>query len=206
MEYNTQRNKLIISEYGRNVQKMIEHCVSIEDREQRSKTAKLIVSVMGQMNPKSREAGDYKQKLWDHMYIISDFKMDVDSNYPPPSKDLLNAKPEPIAYSENKIKYRHYGKNTEKIIEKAITYEEGAEKDALIKTIANHMKKSYLNWNRNSVNDELILLHLEELSDSKLQMNKDDRLSHTNEILARNKKRKIVKPTNNGKRPRKRQE
>jgi len=203
MEYNTIRNKLLMSEYGRNVQKMIEHCISIEDREKRTKTAELIVNIMVQMNPKGKEAGDYKQKMWDHLLIISEFKLDVDSPYPKPEKNMLVNKPAPVPYSDQKIRFRHYGKNVEKIIEKAIEFEEGPEKDALIKTIANHLKKSYLNWNRNSVDDELILIHLSELSKDQLKMSENDKLSHTNEILARNKKKKVDKPTNkNNHRPR----
>lgn len=190
MEYNTKRNPLIISEYGRNVQKMIYDCMQIEDREKRSKTAELIVKVMAQMTPKVKEAGDYKQKLWDHLYMISDFKLDVDSPYPMPDKDVLNEKPRPLKYSENNIKFRHYGKIIQGIIEKAITYEEGAEKEQLVSNIANHLKKSYLNWNRNSVDDQLILDHLEYLSKGNLKLQEDQKLSHTSEILARNKKKK----------------
>lgn len=207
MEYNTLRNKLIMGEYGRNVQRMIEHCVTIEDREKRTKTAELIVNVMSQMNPKTREAGDYKQKLWDHLYIISEFKLDVDSGYEMPKIDFRSTKPEKIDYTDMNITYKHYGKNIEMIIEKAIKYPEGPEKDALIKTIANHLKKSYLTWNRNSVDDELIIRHLDELSGSNLRMNEEDKLSHTNEILARNKKKKTVKPPSSGysNRPKRRQ-
>ena len=192
MEYNTARNKLVISEYGRNIQKMIEYATTIEDREQRNKSANLIVNIMAQMNPRIRESGDYKHKLWDHMFIISDLKLDVDSPYPKPSKNILYSKPEKIPYQDNNIRFRHYGKNIEKIINKAIKYEDGPEKDALIKTIANHLKKSYLNWNRDSVNDELILDHLASLSKDNLKLNKEVRLNNTSEILERNKRKKFV--------------
>ena len=138
MEYNTARNKLVISEYGRNIQKMIEYTTNIEDSEKRNKSANFIINIMAQMNPRIRESGDYKHKLWDHMFMISDFKLDVDSPYPKPSKNILYSKPEKIPYQDNHIKFRHYGKNIEKIINKAIEYEDGPEKDALIKTIANH--------------------------------------------------------------------
>lgn len=193
MEYNTQRNKMIIPEYGRNIQKMIDQCIAIPDRDQRTRFAYLIVSVMGQMVPKGKESGDMKQKLWDHLFIISDFKLDVDSPYPPPRKDVLQAKPDPVPYSDEDFRYRHYGKNIERIIEKAAEYPEGPEKDALIKTIANHLKKSYLNWNRNSVDDELIMENLEELSKGKIKASTDLQLSHTSEILKSNKK-KSTKP------------
>ena len=202
MEYNSQRIKLIIPEYGRNIQKMIDHCIAIEDREKRTRTAELIVNVMAQMSPKSRESGDYKQKMWDHLYIISGFRLDVDSPYPPPPRDILYTKPRRIPYSEGHIRFRHYGKNIEAIIEKAISYPEGPEKVALIKTIANHLKKSYLNWNRNSVDDDLILSHLDTLSRHKLKLGEDFKLNNTSDILQRNKKKKFIKPINgNGNQP-----
>lgn len=199
MEYNTGRDKLIISEYGRNVQKLVKHALSIEDREKRTKFAKVIVQIMGQLNPSARETSDYLHKLWDHLYIISDFKLDVDSPYPPPSKEILTTKPEMIQYRDNNIRYKVYGSNIEKIIKVAKTFEEGPEKKALIHTIANHLKKSYLNWNRDSVNDELIFEHLEKLSSGDLKLHEDLSLSTTNDILAKNKRKKPTKQTSQGK-------
>ena len=195
MEYNTTRDKLIISQYGRNVQKLIKHAITIEDREKRTNFAKMIIQIMGQMNPHARDSGDFRHKLWDHLHIISDFKIDVDSSYDAPSKEQLAKKPEKLKYKEDKIKYKVYGSNLEKIIEIAKDYEEGAEKDALVHAIANHMKKSYLSWNRDSVNDELIFEHLEKLSDGKLKLKEGQRLTSTNEILAKNKKKKPTKDT-----------
>lgn len=199
MEYNTGRDKLIISEYGRNVQKLVNHAIAMEDREKRTKFAKMIVQIMGQLNPASRDTSDYMHKLWDHLYIISDFQLDVDSPYPPPSREILTAKPEMIQYRDNSIKYKVYGSNIEKIIKVAKTFEEGPEKEALIHTIANHLKKSYLNWNRDSVNDELIFEHLEKLSAGDLKLHDDLSLSTTNDILAKNKKKKVTKPERPGK-------
>jgi hypothetical protein len=197
MEYNTQKTKLIIAEYGRNLQQMAHDCAIIEDREKRTRTAEFIVNVMAQMNPKVKESGEYRQKLWDHLYIMSDFTLDVDSPYPPPSREVLTYTHKSLKYQQGSIRYRHYGKNIESIIEKAVTYEEGPEKEALIQTIANHLKKSYLNWNRNSVDDDVILKNLAELSKNRLQLSEDHKLSHTSEILARNKKKKFVKPGSN---------
>jgi hypothetical protein len=193
MEYNTQKSKLVMAEYGRNLQQMAEECTRIEDREKRTRTAEFIVNVMAQMNPKVKESGDYRQKLWDHLYIITDFKLDVDSPYPPPSKEVLKFDHKPLNYKEGDIKYRHYGKNVELIIEKASTYEEGPEKEALVRTIANHLKKSYLNWNRNSVDDQVIIKNLADMSNGKLIVPENQKLSHTSEILARNKKKKYSK-------------
>ena len=190
MEYNTQREKLVIPEYGRNVQKMIEFTVNVKDREKRNKYARIIVNIMAQMNPSIREQSDYMHKLWDHLYIISDFKLDVDSPFPPPDKDIIRRKPDPVPYSDNNITFRHYGKYVERLIEKIAEMEDGQEKDMLIKIIANHLKKSYLTWNRDSVNDETIFKHLEELSGGRLKLTDDHELVSTSELLSRSRSRK----------------
>ncbi|MBL7137628.1 MAG: DUF4290 domain-containing protein [Bacteroidales bacterium] len=197
MEYNTTRGPMAIAEYGRNIQKMIEYITTIEDHEKRTKAAKFIVNVMAQMHPQVKESGDYKHKLWDHLYLISDFKLDVDSPYPPPPPQVLSSKPESISCHDTEIEYRHYGKNITLMIEKAAIYEEGPEKDALAKAIANHMKKSYLNWNRDSVTDELIEEQLGVLSKGALKLKQDMKLATTSDILARNKKRRPFRPKEN---------
>ena len=183
MDYNSTREKLIIPEYGRNVQQMAAYVVSIEDREKRTNMAKALISVMAQLHPENKDTQDYKQKLWDHLYIISGFKLDVDGPYPAPASDIIERKPLQVPYPQNNIRFRPYGKNIEKIIQKACEFEDGPEKDALVKNIANHLKKSYLNWNRDSVNDELITGHLDELSRGKLKLSDDARLAHTNDLL-----------------------
>lgn len=193
MDYNTQRELMSLAEYGRHLHRMVEDCCKIEDREKRTRTAEFIVNVMAQMNPKVKESGDYRQKLWDHIFIISDFKLDVDAPYPPPSQEVLHSKPRTFKNAQDPIRYRHYGKYIEQIIEKAALYDEGPEKDALIHTIANHLKKSYLNWNKNTVDDDVILKNLAELSKNRLKPADEFKLSHTSEILARNKKKKFVK-------------
>ena len=190
MEYNTTRKRLEMPEYGRNVQKMINYAVSIEDKERRLKVAHVIVNIMAQMHPKLRETADYKQKLWDHLVIISNWQLNVEGPYPEPPRDVLASKPDRVPYSEGKIKYRPYGKNIEAIIDKAIEHEEGPAKDAFMRGIANHLKKSYLNWNRDSVNDELIFEHFADLSNGKLVLDEEFKLNETSDILARNKKKK----------------
>jgi hypothetical protein len=198
MEYNTTRNHLEMPEYGRNIQKMILYAIATEDKERRLKVAQVIVNIMAQMHPKVKDQGDYKNKLWDHLYIISDWKLDVDGPYPPPSKEELFSKPGRVPYSIAKIKFKPYGKHIEAVIEKAIAYDEGPEKDAFMRAIANHLKKSYLNWNRDSVNDDLIFEHFKELSDGKLVLDENFKLNETNDILARNKKKKFTgKPRDN---------
>lgn len=197
MEYNSQREKMIIPEYGRNVQKMIEYAKTIEDREKRTKSAEVIVRVMAGMNPQIKNENDYMHTLWDHLYIISNFELDVDSPTPMPEKEILHRKPERVEYSDKKIRIKNYGKYIEKVIDATIALEEGPEKEALILLIANHLKKSYLNWNRDSVNDETILNHLAELSKGKLVLTDLQNLSSTSDILARNKtKKKKFTPKN----------
>lgn len=208
MEYNSQREGLKISEYGRNIQKMIDQTVLIEDREVRTRTAYAIVSIMSQLNPAVKDSTDYQRTLWDHMHIISGFKLDVDGPFPAPEREKLYKRPEKIPYSDNDIRFRHYGKNIEMIIKKAIDFEEGEEKEALILTIANHLKKSYLNWNRESVTDDAIVSHLREFSGGKLDLDEETKLTATKEILARNilKKKKLAQQKgrdNTGKRKRK---
>ncbi len=190
MEYNTSRSKMNISEYGRNIQKMIEYAITVEDKEKRNKLARNIINVMGQLNPHLRDVSDFKHKLWDHLFIMSDFKLDVDSPYPKPSPEVLTRKPEKLKYSSNDITYKHYGRHIERMIEKACELPEGQEKDALTKLIANHMKKSYLTWSRETVSDDEIAEHLSKLSGGKLKLDKNVRLNHTSDILSKNKKRK----------------
>ncbi|MCF8233621.1 MAG: DUF4290 domain-containing protein [Bacteroidales bacterium] len=193
MEYNSTRDKLIIPEYGRNVQKLIKFTMDMKDRDERTRMAHLIVSIMAQMNPTVKETSDYKRKLWDHMYFISDFKLEVDSPYPKPSADILTEKPKPLGYKEGDPKFRHYGKNVEKLIKAAVDFEDGEVKDALVMTIANHMKKAYLAWNRESVSDELIEDHLKSLSGGRLELKEDQQLNSTSDILAKTRKKKFVK-------------
>jgi len=205
MDYNSVREKLIIPEYGRNVQKMIQHSLTIDDREKRTSFVKYIVGVMTQMHISTGSYGDFNHMIWDHLHIISDYKMDVDSPYPMPDREKIEAKPKTVKYSEGNIKYRPYGSNIEKMIRLAMTYEEGEEKDSLVENIANHLKKAYLNWNRDSVEDEVILHHLSVLSDGKLILKEGFSFKATDEILSQNAKRKWVdnrggkggsKPTN----------
>lgn len=195
-DYNTRRPQMIIPEYGRNIQKMVEHAITVEPREERNKVAQSIINVMGQLNPHLRDIVDFKHKLWDHLFIISDFKLDVDSPYPIPDKETIFKKPEPLAYPQNKIKFKHYGKSVENFIAEAIKMKDGEEKTELIRAIANLMKKSYLTWNRESVDDDLIFSDLKLLSKGQLQVDSDFKLEQTNDILALNVKKKA---TNNHK-------
>lgn len=185
MEYNTSLPHMIIPEYGRNIQKMIDFAISVENREERNRVAQAIINVMGQLNPHLRDVTDFKHKLWDHIFIISDFKLDVDSPYPKPTRETFQTKPDKVAYPSNDIRYKHYGKTVERIIAKAKDYQEGEEKNALVEQIANLMKRSYLTWNRDSVNDEVILKHLDELSKGELKLANSSALRSTQAFVQR---------------------
>lgn len=199
MEYNTAREVMAIPEYGRNVQKMVDYAVSIEDRETRLEMAKLIVEIMANMNPHIKVTNDYEHRLWDHLYIISDFKLDVDGPFSPPEKKNVYSRPKRLSYSDDHIRFKHYGLNLEKIINNAIQIEEGPEREEATRLIANYMKRSYLTWNRESVSDELILAHLEELSGGKLKLGKDDVLVAASDILSSNKSSKRKKSSQKNK-------
>ncbi len=200
MQYNTSRKTLIISEYGRSIQEMVEYAVQLEDREERTKAANTIVKAMAILNPQLREFADYKHKLWDHLYIISDFKLDCDSPFPMPDKDLTHVRPSPMPYPQKNIKLRHYGSTIELMIKEALKMEEGPEKQQVVEAIANFMKMSYLTWNRDSVDDEVIREQLREFSGGKLEIREDMKLTtrfiDLREADRRNQKNKNLKRRN----------
>ena len=183
MEYNTEREKIVISEYGRNIQVMIRHLMEIEDRKQRTEAAYFIVSVMAQMNPQVKESNDYMHKLWDHLHIIADYKLDVDSPYPVPTPEMQKKKPEHVGYQKNNIRYGHYGQYIYDVVKKVKEMEDGPKKQTILINIANQMKRDYLNWNRDTVNDLLILDDLYKISGEEITLPMDTKLIPTNEIL-----------------------
>lgn len=181
--YNTDRPKMLIPEYGRNVQKMVDHCVSLADKEERNKVAKAIIKVMGELNPHLRDVEEYKPKLWTHLFIMSDFQLDVDSPYPLPEREKLSGKPNKVDYPQTRIKVGHYGKTVELMIAKACEMDKGEERTALEKHCASLMKRFHLTFNSDSVEDDAILSHLSKLSDGKIQLSDTSFLPNTNEIL-----------------------
>ncbi len=188
MKYNTAREKLSIAEYGRHVQNMVSYLLTIEDREKRTESAKVVVSSMAQMNPVIKTSSDYEHILWDHLYIISDFKLDVDSPYPPPPKEKMNFKPKRLDYGKHNIELRHYGKYIIDMIKKVADFEPGEEKMAITILLANQMKKSYLMWNRESVQDAVIGKHLAELSNGKLLLPEEVILVSTSSVVQKTTK------------------
>ena len=188
MEYNTSLSKLIIPEYGRHIQKLVNHCVSLDTKEERNTMAKAIIDVMGNLQPHLRDVPDFKHKLWDQLHIMSDFKLDADSPYEKPSKEELQEKPDRLKYPKSASKYRFYGNNIQIMIDTALTWEEGEMKEALVYTIANHMKKCFLSWNKDTVEDAIIFDHLFELSNGKFDLrNSDEVLSEAKELLKNRK-------------------
>lgn len=170
MEYNTDRNQLQLPEYGRIIQILVEQCRATEDRAKRNDMAHAIVSFMGQRNPQLRDEENYKHKLWDHLFILSDYNLDVDAPYPFPTEEQLSERPKRMDYPKLQGDYKFYGKSILQLIEKAIALTEGDEKDALIQVIANNMKKSYNIYNRENVQDDVIFRHLKELSENRLDL------------------------------------
>ncbi len=189
LEYNAERSALFIPEYGRHLQKLIDQVVVIEDREERNKAARYVINVMGTLNPHLRDVPDFQHKLWDQIFIMSDFKLEVDSPHPIPTRDVINLKPERLPYPQKNPKYRFYGNNITSMINIANSWEEGELKSALIMVIANHMKKSYLSWNKDTVTDQVIFEHLYELSDGRINLSQsEEELSTTTDLIRTNKK------------------
>jgi hypothetical protein len=195
LEYNTERPHLIIPEYGRHFQKMVDHAVSIEDPVERNNVANAIISVMGNLQPHLRDVPDFQHKLWDQLFIMSDFKLDVKSPFPITSKEILQQRPEALEYPQNFPKYRFYGNNIKRMIDVAVEWEEGDKRSGLEYAIANHMKKCYLNWNKDVVDDSAIFKHLLELSNGQIDLAaKGESLTDSGQFL----KNRIAKtPRNN---------
>lgn len=189
LEYNSERQHLIIPEYGRHLQKLIDQATAIPDREERNKSAKYIIQVMGGLNPHLRDVPDFQHKLWDQLFIMSDFRIEVDSPYPIPSREVLQLKPDVLKYPQNFPKYRFYGNNIKYMIDVANKWEDGELKNALVKVIANHMKKSYLSWNKDSVKDDVIFEHLYELSNGKINLTQSsEELLNSTDLMRTNKR------------------
>jgi len=184
LEYNSERTLMIIPEYGRHIQKLVDHCVALETKEERNTMAKAIVDVMGNLQPHLRDVPDFKHKLWDQLFIMSSFDLDADSPYDRPSKEELQEKPESLPYPKSASRYRYYGNNIQTMINVALSWEEGEKREALVYTIANHMKKCYLNWNKDTVDDAVIFKHLLDLSDGQIDLtNSEETLSKSENLL-----------------------
>jgi hypothetical protein len=189
-DYNTSRKHLVLPEYGRNIQKMVDLIMATEDRTERNRLAQALIAVMGNLNPHLRDIHDFKHKLWDHLAIMSDFKLDIDYPYDVPVPESFQEKPKIVPYPQSPIRYKHYGKVLEQMVNYACTMEEGEERRAIISIIGNHMKKSYLTWNREAVDDQVIVNDLMVLSKGKIKLDDTYKLEETREILNKGKKKR----------------
>ncbi|MDR1331631.1 MAG: DUF4290 domain-containing protein [Tannerella sp.] len=174
MDYNTEKERLVLPDYGRNIQNMVNYCITIEDRRQRNHCANTIINIMGNMFPHLRDVNDFKHILWDHLAIMSDFRLDVDYPYETVQKENLNKRPPRLTYSNSRITYRHYGQLLEQMVQKATEQADGPDRDALVNLLANHMKKAFMMWNKDTVDDRKILKDLYELSDGKIVLSEEN--------------------------------
>lgn len=198
MDYNTSRKKLALPEYGRNIQRMVDYILAVDDREERNRLAYSLVNIMGNMNPQLRDIDDFKHKLWDHLAIMSDFKLDIDYPYELPNYENLNQPPNRVPYQTKTRNYRHYGNTIKLFIKEAEKLTDPEAKDALAILIAEHMKKSYYNWNKFAVADDMIFNDLATLSKGELKLDiAKVNLAEIKEPLARGKvivkKKKIIR-------------
>jgi|TARA_B100001093_G_scaffold137973_1_gene130509 hypothetical protein len=201
LEYNSEREDLIIPEYGRHIQKMVNMAINCKDKVERNNMSKAIIGVMGNLNPHLRDVPDFQHKLWDQLFIMSQFQLDVDSPYSKPIKEVFEQKPKKLNYPQNHPKYRFYGNNIKKMIDVAVTWDDGEMKSQLVYIIANHMKKCFLNWNKDTVEDSVIFQHLTELSGGKIITDLIDKpLSDSKDLISFSSK-KHSKSGKKGKKP-----
>jgi hypothetical protein len=193
-DYNTQRKRMALPEYGRNVQKMVDHLKTIEDRNERNRAARTVIQVMGNLNPHLRDEGDFRHKLWDHLSLIASFELDIDSPYPVPEQSKFFEKPDQIPYQQGNIRFLHYGRIVELMIDTASEMADGDEKEYLTTLIVNQMKRSYITWNRNQVPDEVIINDMTHLSKGRLKMTEGVKILEIKDLLPQPKKKPQGKP------------
>jgi hypothetical protein len=190
MDYNSNRKKLLLPEYGRHIQKMVNYCLTIKDKAERTRCANAIIGNMGNMFPHLRDVNDFKHKLWDHLAIMSDFQLDIDTPFELPKKETLYERPKKLPYNNQRIQYRHYGRTIEKMIEKACEMEEGEHKNHLIMLIANNMKKSLLIWNQDFPGDERVFSDMKGLSGNRLTISDNLKIPEQRESQGQNRNKK----------------
>ncbi len=178
MEYNTTRSYLIMREYGRHIQKMVEYLLTIEDKEKRQRNTMALIELMGFLNPHLKNVEDFRHKLWDHLFLISDFKLDVESPYPIPTREKLKAKPEPLRYPKKYPRYNHLGKNIEIVIDKALEEENPEKRQGFANAIAYYMKLTYSNWHKELVHDDNIQSELNTITEGQLEFNNRPFVKH----------------------------
>jgi len=185
MEYNTTRNEMSMREYGRHIQKMVEYLLTIEDKEERQQQAQVVIELMGFLNPHLKNVEDFRHKLWDHLFFISDFKLEVDSPYPIPQKETYKQKPDPLPYPKRYPKFSHLGKNLEIIINKALNEEDPEKKAGFSNAIAYYMKLAYSNWHKELVHDDAIRSELNNITGGQLEFSNTPFIKHRNQNFER---------------------
>lgn len=185
MDYNTNRNHLGMREYGRHVQKMVEYLLTIEEKDKRQQQAQAVIELMGFLNPHLKNVEDFRHKLWDHLFFISDFKLDVESPYPVPQKETYKLKPEPLPYPKRHPRYAHLGKNLEVVIDKAMKEEDPEKKAGFANAIAYYMKLSYSNWHKELVHDDAIRSELNSITGGELEFSNTPYIKHRNQNFER---------------------
>ena len=190
MEYNTQRKTLLLPEYGRNILLLVEHLEKIESREERNQFAYKLIDLMGSMNPHLRDINNFKHILWDHLAIMTNFNLDIDWQYPLPTREEIYQKPTKLPYNQSRIKFRYYGKTVEKMLYEASDLEEGREKENLIRVIGNHMKKQYLMWNKEVVDDITIVNDIERFTEGRILLDSRTRFTDSRDIKHNTRKKR----------------
>ncbi|HMO62263.1 MAG TPA: DUF4290 domain-containing protein [Ferruginibacter sp.] len=185
MEYNTTRNHLIMREYGRHIQKMVEYLLTLEDKEIRQRNARALIELMGFLNPHLKNVDDFRHKLWDHLFLISDFKLDVESPYPIPTRETLKARPERLPYPKKYPKHNHLGKNIEVVIDKALSEQNPEKRQGFANAIAYYMKLAYSNWHKELVHDDNIQSELSSITDGQLEFNNRPFVKHRTDNIDR---------------------
>ena len=204
MEYNTTRNHMSMREYGRHIQKMVEYLLSIEDKEKRQQQTYVVIELMGFLNPHLKNVEDFKHKLWDHLFFISDFKLDVESPYPIPKKETYKSKPDPLPYPDSHPKYSHLGKNLQVVIDKALNETDPEKKSGFANAIAYYMKLVYSNWHKELVHDDAIRNELDEITGGELEFSNTPYIKHhtpsfeRDEYRSNNNRRQNFSSRNNG--------
>jgi hypothetical protein len=176
MPYNTSRGKMIMREYGRHVQQMVEYAATIKDKDKRNEQVKIIIELMGQMNPHLRNVEEFRHKIYDHIYIMADYEIDIESPYPKPDREVIEKKPDPLPYPKQKLAHKHYGKNIERMIAKAKTFDEKEKQEIYVQYLANYMKLVHNNWNKENVTDDVIRQDLKIMSKGTLELPSDTEL------------------------------
>lgn len=196
-EYNTQRPDIILKEYGRNVQKLAEYIRNLPDINKRTELSHALIELMKQLTPSLKDQPEDPQRMWDDLYIVADFNLDINSPYPKPERDILFKKPDRVEYPQSNVRFKHYGKNIERLIKEAMKIENPQEQEDAVIYLGKLMKTFYSNWNKETLDDSVIVKDIREMSNGKLVLN-IDKVREDNLFEKLYRDRKKMKPVQNG--------